>query len=111
MAGYTINEQLWGILLNISEAGKINHDTKHALPYIVGNCGIDLRYWNDYLKQKNVDVYGVAACIEVYNYYKENNTVRGALNEYKGAKENRTITDKVIKTKYEANQYKHLLEK
>ena len=109
--GYTINEQLWGILLNISETGSINYDAKHSEYYIVGNCGIDLRYWDTYLESKNVDIYGVAACIEVFNFYKENNSVRGAINEYKGAKDNKYITDKVIKTKAEANKYKHLLEK
>ena len=111
MAGYTANDKLWGIVLNISEAGKIDHNAKHTQPNIVGNCGIDLRYWDTYLENKNVDIYGVAACIEVFNFYKENNSVRGAINEYKGAKDNKYITDKVIKTKTEANKYKHLLEK
>ena len=110
MAGYTVNDQLWAIVLNISEAGEINYDAKHSTSYVVGNCGIDTRYWDEYLENKNIDIYGVAACIEIYNYYKENNTVRGALNEYKGIKQNTSITDRVIKTKYEANKLKHLLE-
>ena len=111
MAGYTTNDKLWGIVLNISEAGKIDHNIKHPQPNIVGNCGIDTRYWYDYLESKDIDIYGVAACIEIYKYYKENSSVRVALNKYKGANLRSDIIDKVIKTKQEANKYKHLLER
>lgn len=62
-------------------------------------CGANPYYWQDYLDDINVDINSVAACVEIYKYYKSkhNGNKRLAIKSYKGISENTYLVDKTLR--------------
>lgn len=89
----------------------LRDDVKHAIPRVQGKCGVDIYVWGDFLREKDIDHNSLAACVEIFNFYKDedNRTPRGALNKYKGIVKNHWITSKVLRVKHEMNKYQYLL--
>ena len=104
LRGYSLEEKAIGLAIAWTES-TWNFNAKHKSD-AEGICGVIPDYWEDYLKSKNIDVNSVAACIEIYKFYKDENrgSKEKAIKEYKGIENNiklikktLTIRDKILK--------------
>ena len=86
LRNYTLEEQALGLALSWTES-TWNPDAEHNSD-AVGKCGVIPYYWKEYLHSRNVKVNSVAACIEIYKFYKEANSGSRykAIKDYKGIK-------------------------
>lgn len=94
---YTIEEIAIGLAIAWTESNwnfNIIHNSDAR-----GICGVIPDFWEDYLDSKNIDVNSVAACIEIYKFYKEENDGSRikALKKYKGIQNNVHIINKTLK--------------
>lgn len=96
LRGYSIEEKAIGLAIAWTES-TWNFDANHKSD-AEGICGVIPEFWEDYLKSKNIDVNSVAACIEIYKFYKDEN--RGsktkAIKEYKGIENNIKLIEKTL---------------
>ena len=96
LRGYSIEEKAIGLAIAWTES-TWNFDANHKSD-AEGICGVIPEFWEDYLKSKNIDVNSVAACIEIYKFYKDEN--RGsktkAIKEYKGIENNIHLIEKTL---------------
>ena len=104
LRGYSIEEKAIGLAIAWTES-TWNFNANHKSD-AEGICGVIPDYWAEYLSSKNIDVNSVAACIEIYKFYKEENkgSKTKAIKEYKGIENNiqliektLTIRDKILK--------------
>ena len=104
LRGYSIEEKAIGLAIAWTES-TWNFNANHKSD-AEGICGVIPDYWSDYLNSKGIDVNSVAACIEIYKFYKEENkgSKTKAIKEYKGIENNiqliektLTIRDKILK--------------
>lgn len=97
LRGYNREEKAIGLAIAWTESTwnfNVNHKSDAE-----GICGVIPDYWGDYLKSKNIDVNSVAACIEIYKFYKEENngSKTKAIKEYKGIEHNTYLIEKTLK--------------
>lgn len=97
LRGYNREEKAIGLAIAWTESTwnfNVNHKSDAE-----GICGVIPDYWGDYLKSKNIDVNSVAACIEIYKFYKEENngSKTKAIKEYKGIDKNTYLIEKTLK--------------
>ena len=104
LRGYSIEEKAIGLAIAWTES-TWNFNANHKSD-AEGICGVIPDFWQEYLNAKGIDVNSVAACIEIYKFYKEENkgSKEKAIKEYKGIENNihlieRTlqIRDKILK--------------
>lgn len=96
LRGYSIEEKAIGLAIAWTESTwNFNADHKSDAE---GICGVIPDYWEDYLASKNIDVNSVAACIEIYKFYKEENkgSKEKAIKEYKGIENNIHLIEKTL---------------
>lgn len=96
LRGYSIEEKAIGLAIAWTESTwNFNADHKSDAE---GICGVIPDYWEDYLASKNIDVNSVAACIEIYKVYKEENkgSKEKAIKEYKGIENNIHLIEKTL---------------
>lgn len=96
LRGYSIEEKAIGLAIAWTES-TWNFDANHKSD-AEGICGVIPDFWQDYLASKNIDVNSVAACIEIYKFYKEENkgSKEKAIKEYKGIENNIHIIEKTL---------------
>lgn len=98
LRNYSLEEQALGLALNWTES-TWNPDVDHNSS-AEGQCGVVPKHWADYLASKNIDVNSAAACIEIYNFYKDkhNGSRTLAIKDYKGikSKSNMYLVDKTL---------------
>lgn len=97
LRGYSIEEKAIGLAIAWTESTwNFNADHKSDAE---GICGVIPDYWQNYLASKNIDVNSVAACIEIYKFYKEENkgSKEKAIKEYKGIENNIHLIEKTLK--------------
>lgn len=98
------------MILCLSESW-LDYKANHQGLY-VGICGVNPYYWEDYLKDKNIEYNSIKAGQEVfYYYYLKYNDKRKALKKYKGVKNSakvKQIIDKILRLEVE---YQERLEK
>lgn len=97
LRGYSIEEKAIGLAIAWTESTwNFNADHKSDAE---GICGVIRDYWQNYLASKNIDVNSVAACIEIYKFYKEENkgSKEKAIKEYKGIENNIHLIEKTLK--------------
>ena len=97
LRGYSIEEKAIGLAIAWTESTwdfNANHKSDAE-----GICGVIPEFWQDYLAEKNIDVNSVAACIEIYKFYKEENkgSKTKAIKEYKGIENNIYLIEKTLK--------------
>jgi len=97
LRGYSLEEKAIGLAIAWTES-TWNFDANHKSD-AEGICGVIPDYWEDYLKYKNIDVNSVAACIEIYKFYKDENkgSKEKAIKEYKGIENNIHLIEKTLK--------------
>jgi hypothetical protein len=97
LRGYTVEEKAIGLAIAWTES-TWNFNAKHKSD-AEGICGVIPEYWEEYLNSKNIDVNSVAACIEIYKFYKEENngSKEKALKDYKGIKNNTYLIGKTLR--------------
>ena len=101
LRGYSIEEKAIGLAIAWTESTwNFNADHKDN-GRTIGICGVIPEYWNEYLTAKNIPVNSVAACIEIYKFYKEENngSREEAIKKYKGIQKNTYLINKTIKLK------------
>lgn len=79
---YSTEEIAMGLALAWTESSwnyEANHNSSAK-----GICGVVPKLWEDYLIERYVELNSVAACIEIFKYYREDNTRKQAIKEYKG---------------------------
>ena len=96
LRGYTIEEKAIGLAIAWTESTwnfNANHNSAAE-----GICGVIPNFWEDYLTSKNIDINSVAACIEIYKFYKEENkgSKEKAIKEYKGIENNVHLIEKTL---------------
>lgn len=79
---YSTEEVALGLALAWTESSW-NYDIDHN-SQAEGICGVVPEFWETYLSEKGIEINSVAACIEIYNYYKETQTQKQAIKKYKG---------------------------
>lgn len=97
LRGYSIEEQALGLALAWTESTwrfQVDHKSEAE-----GICGVVPRFWADYLASKDVDINSVAACIEIYNFYKDqhNGNRKLAIKSYKGIETNTYLINKTLR--------------
>lgn len=97
LRGYNREEKAIGLAIAWTESTwnfNVNHKSDAE-----GICGVIPDYWGDYLKSKNIDVNSVAACIEIYKFYKDENkgSKTKAIKGYKGIDKNTYLIEKTLK--------------
>lgn len=104
LRGYSLEEKAIGLAIAWTES-TWNFNANHKSD-AEGICGVIPDFWQDYLRDRNIDINSVAACIEIYKFYKAENkgSKEKAIKEYKGIENNiylieRTlmIRDKILK--------------
>lgn len=97
LRGYNREEKSIGLAIAWTES-TWNFNANHKSD-AEGICGVIPDFWGDYLKSKNIDVNSVAACIEIYKFYKEENngSKTKAIKEYKGIENNTYLIEKTLK--------------
>lgn len=97
LRGYSIEEKAIGLAIAWTES-TWNFNANHKSD-AEGICGVIPEFWEDYLAEKNIDVNSVAACIEIYKFYKEENkgSKTKAIKEYKGIENNIYLIEKTLK--------------
>lgn len=97
LRGYSIEEKAIGLAIAWTES-TWNFNANHKSD-AEGICGVIPEYWEEYLASKNIDVNSVAACIEIYKFYKEENrgSKEKAIKEYKGIENNIHLIEKTLK--------------
>ena len=96
LRGYSIEEKAMGLALSWTESTwrfKVDHKSEAE-----GICGVVPRFWSDYLSSRGVDINSVSACIEIYNFYKEqhNGNRKEAIKAYKGIENNTYLIDRTL---------------
>lgn len=79
---YSTEEIAMGLALAWTESSwnyEANHNSSAK-----GICGVVPKLWEDYLIERYVELNSVAACIEIFKYYREDSTRKQAIKEYKG---------------------------
>ena len=79
---YSVEEQAIGLALAWTESSwnyEANHNSQAE-----GICGVVPKLWKDYLIERDIELNSVAACIEIFKYYREDNTRKQAIKKYKG---------------------------
>ena len=79
---YSTEEIAMGLALAWTESSwnyEANHNSQAE-----GICGVVPKFWKDYLIERDIELNSVAACIEIFKYYREDNTRKQAIKEYKG---------------------------
>jgi len=107
LRSYTTREKAVALGVGFSESNW-NPNVVHKVTgkgYNYSNmCGNMPWYWDDFLIERNVDPNGIAACIEIYKFYKDKHGTRyAAIKEYKGIEQNIHIitkTEKMIDKAY-----------
>lgn len=96
LRGYSIEEKAIGLAIAWTES-TWNFNANHKSD-AEGICGVIPDYWQDYLASKNIDVNSVAACIEIYKFYKEENkgSKEKAIKKYKGIENNIHLIEKTL---------------
>lgn len=96
LRGYTIEEKAIGLAIAWTES-TWNFDANHKSD-AEGICGVIPDFWQDYLRDKNIDINSVAACIEIYKFYKSENkgSKEKAIKEYKGIENNIHLIEKTL---------------
>lgn len=96
LRGYSIEEKAIGLAIAWTES-TWNFDANHKSD-AEGICGVIPDFWQDYLASKNIDVNSVAACIEIYKFYKEENkgSKEKAIKDYKGIENNIHLIEKTL---------------
>lgn len=96
LRGYTVEEKAIGLAIAWTES-TWNFNANHKSD-AEGICGVIPEYWEEYLNSKNIDVNSVAACIEIYKFYKEENngSKEKAIKEYKGIENNIKLIEKTL---------------
>lgn len=101
LRGYSIEEKAIGLAIAWTES-TWNFNANHKDGgRTVGICGVLPEYWDEYLTERDIPINSVAACIEIYNFYKEENngSREKAIKEYKGIQNNTYLINKTIKLK------------
>ena len=96
LRGYNIEEKAIGLAIAWTESTwNFNANHKSAAE---GICGVIPDFWEDYLTSKNIDINSVAACIEIYKFYKDENngSKTKAIKEYKGIENNVHLIEKTL---------------
>lgn len=84
---YSLEEIATGLGIGWTES-TWNYDANHQGLYS-NFCGNMPWHWDDFLQERGIQSNSAAACIEIYNYYKEQYGNRyNAIKEYKGIKKN-----------------------
>lgn len=101
LRGYNREEKAIGLAIAWTESTwdyKANHKSSAE-----GICGVIPEYWEDYLKSKNIKINSVAACIEIYKFYKDENngSKTKAIKDYKGINKNTYLIDKTLRIRDE----------
>ena len=101
LRGYSIEEKAIGLAIAWTES-TWNFNANHKSD-AEGICGVIPEYWEEYLNSKNIDVNSVAACIEIYKFYKEENngSKEKALKDYKGIVNNTYLIQKTLRLRDE----------
>ena len=95
LRSYTIEEIATGLWLGWTES-TWNYSANHQGLYS-NFCGNMPWYWDDFLRERGVNSNSAAACIEIYNYYKEIHGNRyKAIKAYKGIVKNTYIIDRSL---------------
>ena len=79
---YSTEEIAMGLALAWTESSwnyEANHNSQAE-----GICGVVPKLWKDYLIERDIELNSVAACIEIFKYYREDNTRKQAIKKYKG---------------------------
>lgn len=93
---YTLEEQAIGLAVGWTES-TWNYNANHQGLYS-NFCGNMPWHWDDFLIDKGVHPKSAAACVEIYNYYKNKfGTKYSAIKAYKGIKENTYLVYRTIK--------------
>ena len=101
LRGYSIEEKAIGLAIAWTES-TWNFNANHKSD-AEGICGVIPEYWEEYLNSKNINVNSVAACIEIYKFYKEENngSKEKALKDYKGIVNNTYLIQKTLRLRDE----------
>lgn len=96
LRGYSIEEKAIGLAIAWTESTwnfNVNHKSDAE-----GICGVIPDFWEEYLNARGIDVNSVAACIEIYKFYKEENkgSKEKAIKEYKGIENNIHLIEKTL---------------
>ena len=96
LRGYSIEEKAIGLAIAWTES-TWNFNANHKSD-AEGICGVIPDFWQEYLNAKNIDVNSVAACIEIYKFYKDENngSKTKAIKEYKGIENNIHLIEKTL---------------
>ena len=96
LRNYSTEEQALALALGWTESSW-NHQASHQGKYS-NFCGNDPRFWDNFLLQKGINPNSAAACIEIYNFYKQANKGSRieALKDYKGIEKNTHLASKVL---------------
>ncbi len=96
LRGYSLEEKAIGLAIAWTES-TWNFDANHKSD-AEGICGVIPDYWQDYLRDRNIDINSVAACIEIYKFYKAENkgSKEKAIKEYKGIENNIHLIEKTL---------------
>lgn len=95
LRGYTYEEKAIGLAMAWTESSWrfiLNHGSNAE-----GICGVEPNYWREFLNDKDIELNSIAACIEIYKYYKDKNGTRyEAIKQYKGIINNTHIIEHTI---------------
>lgn len=95
LRSYTIEEIATGLWVGWTES-TWDYNANHQGLYS-NFCGNMPWHWDDFLNKRGVNSNSAAACIEIYNYYKEIHGNRyNAIKAYKGIVKNTYIIDRSI---------------
>ena len=95
LRSYSIQEKAIGLAIGWTES-TWNYNANHQGLY-TNFCGNMPWYWDKFLEEKGVGSNSAAACIEIYNYYKEIHGSRyDAIKAYKGIKYNTYLIDRTL---------------
>lgn len=96
LRGYSIEEKAIGLAIAWTES-TWNFNANHKSD-AEGICGVIPDFWEEYLNARGIDVNSVAACIEIYKFYKEENkgSKEKAIKEYKGIENNIHLIEKTL---------------
>lgn len=107
LRGYTTREKAVALGIGFSESNwnpKVIHKVEGNGHNYSNMCGNMPWYWDEYLKEKEINPKGIAACIEIYKFYKDKHGTRyAAIKAYKGIEKNIYIikkTEKMVDAAY-----------